>query len=85
LLQDILASQLPSVTYDIPQNSYLAWLDLSSLNLGSNPAATLLEKGRVAFNAGSIYGAQSSQYVRLNFATSPEIITEAIARIVKTI
>ena len=84
-LQDILASQLPSVTYDIPQNSYLAWLDLSSLNLGSNPAETLLEKGRVAFNAGSIYGAQSSQYVRLNFATSPEIITEAIARIVKTI
>jgi cystathionine beta-lyase len=32
-----------------------------------------------------LYGAQSSQYVRLNFATSPEIITEAIARIVRTL
>jgi len=45
----------------------------------------LLEKGRVAFNSGSLYGAQCSQYVRLNFATSPEIITEAIARIVRTL
>ena len=85
MLQDLLATHLPSVTYDLPQNSYLAWVDLSSLNLGENPAATLLEKGRVAFNAGSIYGTQASQYVRLNFATSPEIITEAIARIVKAI
>jgi len=39
----------------------------------------------VAFNAGHTFGKQSSQYVRLNFATSPEIITEAIERIAKAI
>jgi cystathionine beta-lyase len=85
LIRDLLTAKLPSVKYHIPHNSYLAWLDLESLNLGENPTQTLLEKGRVAFNPGHTYGAQCSQYVRLNFATSPEIITEAIDRIVRTL
>ena len=85
LIRDLLASNLPAVKYHIPDNGYLAWLDLSGLGLGEDPSQTLLEKGRVAFNSGSLYGAQCSHYVRLNFATSPEIITEAIARIVRTL
>jgi cystathionine beta-lyase len=70
MLKELLGSQLPSVRYHIPDNSYLAWLDLEALNLGLDPSVTLLEKGRVAFNAGHTYGKQCSQYVRLNFATS---------------
>ena len=85
LIRDLLGAKLPTVKYHIPDNGYLAWLDLSSLDLGEDPSQVLLEKGRVAFNSGSLYGAQCSQYVRLNFATSPEIITEAIERIVRTL
>ena len=85
MIKELLNSQLPSVRYNIPDNSYLAWLDLEALNLGENPAATLLEKGRVAFNAGHTFGKQCSQYVRFNFATSPTIITEAIHRIARAI
>ena len=85
LLRDLLKAQLPTVRYNIPHNGYLAWLDMSSLNLGENPAEALLEKGRVALNPGSLYGQQCTQYVRLNFATSPEIITEAMKRIVSTL
>jgi len=85
MIKDLLAAKLPTVGYHIPHNSYLAWLDLESLNLGENPSVTLLERGRVAFNPGHTYGAQCSQYVRLNFATSPEIISEAIDRIVRTL
>jgi cystathionine beta-lyase len=85
LIKTLLAEKLPTVRYHIPQNSYLAWLDLESLNLGENPTATLLEKGRVAFSPGHAFGKQCDQYVRLNFATSPEIITEAIDRIARSI
>ena len=85
MIKELLNSQLPSVRYHIPDNSYLAWLDLEALNLGDNPTETLLAKGRVAFNAGHTYGKQCSQYVRLNFATSPTIITEAIHRIARAI
>ena len=82
---NLLAAKLPSVKTHLPQSSYVAWLDLTSLNLGENPAQTLLERGKVAFNAGHLYGAQSTQFVRLNYATSPTILTEAIDRIVKSL
>lgn len=85
MIRDLLDAKLPSVRYHIPQNSYLAWLDLEALDLGADPSATLLEKGRVAFNAGHTFGEQCSHYVRLNFATSPTIITEAIERIARSI
>jgi cystathionine beta-lyase len=85
LIKELLAEKLPTVRYHIPQNSYLAWLDVESLQLGENPSVTLIEKGRVAFNPGYPFGKQCHQYVRLNFATSPEIITEAIDRIARSI
>jgi len=85
LIKDLLAEKLQTVRYHIPQNSYLAWLDVESLNLGVDPSVTLIEKGRVAFNPGHAFGKQCDQYVRLNFATSPEIITEAIDRIARAV
>ena len=85
LIRDLLTSMLPTVKYHVPQNGYLAWLDLSALNLGEDPSVTLIERGKVAFNAGHYYAPHTSQYVRLNFATSPEIVTEAINRIRKAL
>ena len=85
LIKNLLSAKLPSVRYHIPDNGYLAWLDLESLKLGVDPSKVLLEKGRVAFNPGHTFGAQCSQYIRLNFATSPVIVTEAIERIARTV
>lgn len=85
LIKKLLAEKLPTVRYHIPQNSYLAWIDVESLNLGEDPSLSLVEKGRVALSPGHAFGKQCSQYVRLNFATSPEIVTEAIERIARAI
>jgi cystathionine beta-lyase len=79
-LKKLLDESLPLVGYRIPDFSYLAWLDLSSLNLGENPAEVLLEKGKLALNAGITFGVESGNFVRLNFATSEELLDEAISR-----
>jgi cystathionine beta-lyase len=63
----------------------LGWLDLEALNLGDNPSERLLEKGKVAFNSGQSFSKQCLQYVRINFATSPTILTNAIDRIAKVV
>ena len=84
-LKSLISEKLPSVKYHMPQSSYVAWLDLEALNLGENPAQTLLERGKVAFNPGHTFGAQTSQYVRLNFATSPTILAQAVDRIAKSL
>ena len=81
LIAELISKQAPEIGYHIPHCSYLAWLNLTSLNLGDDPAGVLVEKAKVAFVPGIRFGAQSSQFVRLNFATSPEIIGEAINRI----
>jgi cystathionine beta-lyase len=85
LISTLLAEHLPEVTYHPPQHSYLAWFDLSALNLGTEPTAVILDKTKVALNAGHIYGAQWGQFARMNFATSPEIITQAITQMARGI
>ncbi len=85
LVKKLIDSQIPAIKYRIPNFGYLAWLDLTDLNLGEDPCATLLTRGKVAVRPGLIYGSQSDQFVRLNYGTSPEIITEAFHRILKSI
>ena len=63
----------------------MAWLDVSKLNLGEDPGAALIERAKVAFNPGHIYGDLGKDFVRLNFATSPSIITEAFERIARAL
>ena len=84
-LKTLLSEKLPTVTYEIPACSYLAWIDLASLNLGDNPAKTLLEKGRVAFNPGESFSPNAQQYIRLNFATGHDVLEEAVNRIIKSL
>ena len=81
LVAELIATKTPGVGYRIPHCSYLAWLDLTSFNLGEDPSAVLIEKAKVAFVPGVRFGAQSAQFVRLNFATSPEILEEAFNRL----
>ena len=84
-LKTILNSQIPAAKYEVPKCSYLAWVDVSNLNLGEDPSAVFLEKGRVAFNAGKIYGPNSSQFVRINLATSESVLAEAVNRMAKSL
>ena len=81
LVEKLIASKAPAIKYRIPDFGYLAWLDLSALGLGEDPSAAILEKGKLAVNGGVLYGPKHKSFVRLNFGTSPEIITEAFDRL----
>jgi len=63
-----------------PQATYLGWVDCSALDLGSDPAARFLERGRVALEAGYKFGTQGRNYVRVNMGTSSGILTEIVRR-----
>lgn len=81
LLARLCAEHLPQVSYQIPDATYLAWLDCRALGLGDDPARVFLDEARVALNPGVAFGTGGEGRVRLNFATSPAVITEAIERI----
>ena len=79
-LAELLQRELPTVGYRVPEATYLAWLDCRGLGLGDDPAQAFLERGRVAVSSGPTFGAGGDGHVRLNFATSPEMLEEAVLR-----
>ncbi|SIN94316.1 MalY/PatB family protein [Agromyces cerinus] len=82
LLAELLADELPGVRYRMPDATYLAWLDLSALGWGDDPAAYALEHAKVALGIGPMFGAGVGRgHVRLNFACSPEVLAEAVTRL----
>lgn len=72
--------KVPGATWNRGTGTYLAWLDLRALDLGDDPAAPILERSRVALNSGIPFGAGGAGHVRLNYATTPEILGEALGR-----
>lgn len=85
LLGELLAKHLPEVRYQPPAGTCLAWLDCRALGLGDDPAVMFLESGRVALSSGPAFGTGGAGYVRLNLATSPDILTEAVRRMASSV
>jgi cystathionine beta-lyase len=94
LLADLIATNLPQVGYRPPEGTYLAWLDCRPLGLHdpksvggagvvselAGPARVFLDEARVALSSGHVFGTGGAGHVRLNFATSPVILTDALTR-----
>jgi len=93
LLSRLVADRLPALRLLRPQATYLAWLDCRSLGLHqpddgairivselAGPAQLFLDRGRVALSSGHVFGTGGAGFVRLNFATSAAILTEAVDR-----
>lgn len=81
LLADLLAQHLLHARYRIPDAGFLAWVDLSALGWGVNPAGKILRDAKVALHHGPLFGAEGAGHVRINVGCSPDVLTEAVARI----
>ncbi|AZA14081.1 MalY/PatB family protein [Corynebacterium choanae] len=80
LVASLVAEHLPGVRYRIPQATYLAWLDCRHLPLDQAPGEFFLQHAKVAVNEGADFGPAGRGFVRLNFATSEEILRQAFAQ-----
>ena len=82
LLARLVADHLPAVSVRVPDATYLAWLDFRATDLGEDPATAVRQRAGVALSSGPHYGAVAGRgFARLNFATGPEILAEAVTRI----
>lgn len=94
LLGELLGEHLPEVRYHRPEGTYLAWLDCTSLGLHDDqdaagpgvvsdlagPARMFLDEAGVALSSGHVFGSGGEGCVRLNFATTPAVLREAVVR-----
>jgi len=79
-LVERVAADLPGARITPPEATYLAWIDFADTALAERPSEVLLERGRIAVHDGAKFCAGAASCVRVNFATSPEILDTLIDR-----
>ena len=78
-LRDFLHEQLPMLVLHETEGTYLAWVNISALGMSSQTFCERLSKeAHVLLNPSEMYGGEN--YVRINMATSQEILAEALQR-----
>ena len=75
---DFIATELPMLKVRHMEATYLAWIDCTALGVES-PHKFFLEKADVYLDDGANFG--DPQCVRLNFATSPELLRTGLEAI----
>lgn len=80
-LADYVRTHLPGVTLVAPEGTYLAWLDCRNAGAAAaDPFTFFLERAKVAFNDGALFGRGGQGFVRLNFGTPRSLLTEGLER-----
>lgn len=79
LLKELLDHHLPEVVYNVPQGTYLGWLDMTAYSsLPADIAGFFRDNAAVAITDGQACGQLGEGRVRFNFAMSKELIEQAI-------
>jgi len=75
-----IAKHFPSIKLIKAEATFLAWLDCSALGLKPDPQAYFLEHGKVGFSAGSEFGDDFGQYIRVNFGCPRCLLDDGLDR-----
>jgi cystathionine beta-lyase len=75
-------SQLPQVSVNASQGTFLMWLDFRALALDDNQLqAFLVAQAKVGLSAGIHYGQAGSGFMRLNIAAPRVLVMQALTQI----
>jgi cysteine-S-conjugate beta-lyase len=80
-LAALLEEHAPGVSVTPAQATFLAWLDFRAAGVGDDPAAVVLERGRLSLLPGTDFGSVGAGFARLNIGTSHELVEESVRRI----
>ena len=82
-LSQYMKQHLPQVGITTLEGTYLVWVDIRPLGIGSDEATRrLLEEGNVLVNSGTMYGQTAGEgFIRINIACPRTQLEEALRRI----
>jgi cystathionine beta-lyase len=80
-LAEVVAQRMPGARLLVPEGTYLAWIDVTELGMGDDPCATFRDGG-VRLSPGPDFGPGGEGFVRLNFATSAQLLEQILDRLV---
>ena len=82
LLERMTAEQMPQLRLTDQEGTYLAWADIRRTGIDADTfCRRLAAEEKVLLNASGMYSCEG--FVRINLATSAEILTEALTRLAR--
>ena len=88
-LQEYLQKYLPKARFEIPEATYLAWVDLrryiDEVPELTNPALFFVQKAGVVIEDGDMFVDDGHGYIRINVACPRAVLEEGIKRIVQAV
>ena len=83
---EFIKSNMPEIKMNVPEATYLAWLDFRELGLyGEDLRRFLIHDAKIGLNDGFNFGKQGDGFCRLNFGCSRSILKEALERLEKAV
>ena len=80
-LKNYLAEQLPEIQFELPQATYLAWLDVRGLPFSDDELQkALVQVGKVGIMRGDVYGAEGRGFLRMNVGCPQVKMLEGLQR-----
>lgn len=84
-VQNYLHENIPQITLNKNEATFLMWLDCSALPIEGSPAKFFAEKAHVQLNDGAAFGKGYEKFVRLNIGTNRATLSEALERMKKAL
>ncbi|HHZ6497508.1 TPA: bifunctional maltose regulon transcriptional repressor/cystathionine beta-lyase MalY [Escherichia coli] len=85
-IADKMNAAFPELNWQIPQSTYLAWLDLHPLNIDDNALQkALIEQEKIAIMPGYTYGEEGRGFVRLNAGCPRSKLEKGVAGLINAI
>lgn len=85
-IADKMNAAFPELNWQIPQSTYLAWIDLRPLNIDDNALQkALIEQEKVAIMPGYTYGEEGRGFVRLNAGCPRSKLEKGVAGLINAI
>lgn len=86
LIKDFLAAELPAIRFTIPEATYLAWLDVSGLNVSAAALQhALITVAKVAIMPGATYDPHNDQFIRFNVGCSRAKLVAGLQRLKRAV
>lgn len=75
-------NKIPRIKIEKPEATYLLWINMKDFGMSNQELADFFTyKVRVGINNGNVFGPGGDGFIRLNIATSKEIVVEAMERL----
>ncbi|GGP07769.1 MalY/PatB family protein [Oceanobacillus neutriphilus] len=86
LVSSFIQSQLPEITFKIPESTYLAWIDCSNLQPSDDEIQhALVNTGDVGIMSGSVYHVNKGKFLRMNVGCPRSKLVYGLERLEKSI